>query len=256
MSFLSQARQGVANRAKIIMLYGVPGIGKSSVAAETPNCVFVPTEDNLDHISTATILPLATDYNTFKSMLVEIANEEHGFENLAVDSISSLDKLINKQVEQDNNVDQIEKIPYGKGKEFAQKYWHDFWSVIAYIRDNRNMNVILIAHPEIKKVPNPEGEAYDGYKPMLNEKAMEMLKQNCNAVFFANYKVMVRSVDKGFGNKEHKGVGNGNAVMYTQARPQHVAKSASTPPLPYEMPLDLNLAIDMMRNPSKYANNQ
>ena len=253
MSFLQQARQGAADRAKIVMVYGVPGIGKSTVAAQMPNCVFVPTEDNVDHITTATVLPLAKDYAMFKNMLVEIANEDHPFENLVIDSISSLDKIINKAVEIDNNVDQIEKIPYGKGKEFAQKYWDDFWSVISYIRDNRNMNVILIAHPEIKKVPNPEGEAYDGYKPMLNEKAMEKLKQNCNAVFFANYKVMVRSVDAGFGNKEHKGVGNGSAVMYTQARPAHVAKSACNPPLPYEMPFDLATAIDMMRYPSKYA---
>ncbi len=252
MSYLSQARVGASDRPKIVMVYGVPGIGKSTVAAQLPKCVFVPTEDNVDHITSAAIMPLSTDYNMFRNMLIEIANDEHEFENLVVDSISSLDKLINKAVETDNNVDQIDKIPYGKGKEFALKYWDDFWSVISYIRDNRKMNIVLIAHPEIKKVPNPEGEAYDGYKPMLNEKAMERLKQNCNAVFFANYKVMVRSTDKGFNQKEHKGVGNGSAVMYTQARPAHVAKSASNPPLPYEMPLDLNLAIDMMRNPSNY----
>ena len=252
MSFLSQARQGASSRPKITMLYGVTGIGKSSEAARMPKCVFVPTEDNQDHIESATILPLCNSFDDVMGELTEIANAEHDFETLTVDSISSLDKLINGKVCQENNVDQIDKIPYGKGKEFAIKHWHDFWNIIAWIRDNRNMDVVLIAHPEIKKVPNPEGESYDGYKPMLNEKAMEMLKQNCNAVFFANHKVMTRSVDKGFGNKDHKGVGNGTAVMYTQARPAHIAKSACTPPLPYELPFDLPTAIDMMKNPSKY----
>lgn len=252
MSFLSQARQGASKRPKIMMVYGVPGIGKSTVAANLPNAVFVPTEDNMDHISNATILPLAKSFEDAMGMLFELSNEEHPFENLVIDSISSLDKLINQKVAVDNNVDEVSKIPYGKGKEFAMTYWNQFWDSISWIRDNRNMNVVLIAHPEIKKVPNPDGESYDGYKPMLNEKAMEMLKQNCNAVFFANHKVMVKSVDKGFGNKDHKGVGSGQAVMYTQARPAHVAKSAATPALPYEMPFDLNNALDIWLNPEKY----
>lgn len=241
MSFLAQARTGASTRPKIIMLYGVAGIGKSTEASRLPNGVFLPTEDNVDHISNATVLPLARDFGQVMTMLQELAEAEHSFENLTVDSISSLGRLIDAQVCVENNVTQIDKIPYGNGKNLAMEYWTHFWNMIAWIRDNRNMNVILISHPEIKKVPNPNGESYDGYKPQLNDKAMEMLRQNCNGVFFADFEVMVRSTDKGFGQKEHKGVGNGNRVMYTQSRPTHVAKCAVS--LPEKMSFDLVEAL-------------
>ena len=247
MSFLDQARKGaIKDRAKIYMVYGVAGIGKTTAFAELPDSVIIPTEDNQDHVDSAIVLPLARSFNDVLAMISEIGQtEDFKVSHVGIDSISALDRLINDQVCQENDVQQIEKIPYGKGKEFALQHWKTFWGALAWLRDVRNISVCLIAHPKIIKEPNPDGESYDTYRPDLNDKALEMLRQNCNGVFFCNYKVFVRKQDKGFGQTEAKGVGNGDRIMYTQKRPTYVAKSACNPALPQEMELDLNKLFEL-----------
>lgn len=248
---LASITQGRVNRPKIIMVYGVPGIGKTTAASKLPNPIFLPTEDGQDELDVAKF-PLMRSFQDVMEALNSLANEQHEFQSLVVDSMSSLELLINGQVCKDANVTDISKIPYGNGPKLAMEYWEKFFNAVSWLRDNRNMIVTLIAHPEITKTPNPDGESYDSYAPLLSKKALELFKQKCNAIFFANYKVFVRSVDKGFGQKDHKGVGSGERVMYTSTRPTYVAKNQAQPSLPEEMPFDLNLALDYWYHPEKY----
>jgi len=248
---LSNITQGRVNRPKIFLIYGVPGIGKTTAVSKMPNPIFLPTEDGQDELDVAKF-PLMRSYEQVMEALSSLANEEHEFQTLAVDSMSSLELIINAKVCQDQNVTDISKIPYGNGPKLAFEYWEKFFNAISWLRDNKNMQIALISHPEITKTPNPDGESYDSYSPLLSKKALELFKQKCNAIFFANYKVFVKSVDKGFGQKDHKGIGNGERVMYTTARPTYIAKNQAQPSLPDEMPFDLNLALDYWYNPEKY----
>lgn len=248
---LASITQGRVNRPKIILLYGVPGIGKTTAASKMPNPIFLPTEDGQDELDVAKF-PLIKSYEDMMTALTSVANGETEFKTLVVDSMSSLEMIIEAKVCNDSNVTQISKIPYGRGRDLVMEYWEKFFNAVSWIRDNKGMQVVLIAHPEITKTPNPDGESYDSYTPLLSKKALEMFKQKCNAIFFANYKVFVRSVEKGFGQKEHKAVGSGERVMFTTTRPTYIAKNQAQPSLPDEMPFDLNLALDYWYNPEKY----
>lgn len=248
---LSSITQGRVNRPKIIFLYGVPGIGKTTAASKLPRPIFLPTEDGQDELDVAKF-PLLKSYDECMEAITALANGETDFKTLVVDSMSSLEMLIEAKVCSDANVTQISKIPYGRGRDLVMEYWEKFFNAVSWIRDNKGMQVVLIAHPEITKVPNPDGESYDSYAPLLSKKALELFKQKCNAIFFANYKVFVRSVEKGFGQKDHKGVGSGERVMFTTSRPTYVAKNQAQPSLPDEMPFDLNLALDYWYHPEKY----
>lgn len=62
MSILNSVVVGKTPKAPRICIYGTPGVGKSTFAADAPEAIFVPTEDGLDNIN-ATKLPLCQNWN-------------------------------------------------------------------------------------------------------------------------------------------------------------------------------------------------
>jgi hypothetical protein len=98
------------------------------------------------------------------------------------------------------------------------------------------MEVILLAHSQIKEFKNPETDNYDRFMPRLHEKAANVIQEWCDEVLFATYRVHTKSVDLGFNKKTAKGLATGERIIRTVERPSCLAKNRLN--LPEEMPLD------------------
>src|SRR4029078_13367683 len=53
MSSLATMQRGRTRRPPRLLVYGTPGIGKSTFGSQAPNPIFLPTEDGLDEIDCA-----------------------------------------------------------------------------------------------------------------------------------------------------------------------------------------------------------
>ena len=146
--------RGKQSRPPRIVVYGVEGIGKSSFGASAPNPIILQTEDGLDHIE-ADRLPLCTSYKQFMAQLGEIASEPHDYETLVVDTLDWLEKLIWAEVCEKENKKSIEEIGYAKGYKYALNQWKEVISGLDWIRNNRGMIIILLAHAKIERFEDP-----------------------------------------------------------------------------------------------------
>jgi len=243
---------GAKKGPKIVMVYSRPGVGKSSAIGELENVVFLPLEDNLDHVE-ASKLPLSSTWEEVKGWMNMLLTTEHEFKYFCPDSVSSLSHIMEKQVCQDEGVEELAKIPYGKGPEYLMQYVKEFYELCLRLKNERGMYTVMTAHADITKQPNPEGEPFDSFSPKLHKKAIDFLTEKCNAVFFARIKEKAVEKEKVFGQKRYKGVGNGERAIYTDSRPAYMAK-CTCKHMPLEMPMDFNLIFDYWDNPEKYQN--
>ena len=104
------------------------------------------------------------------------------------------------------------------------------------LRNERGMEVILVAHAQIEKFANPETETYDRYAPRLQKLASALVQEWCDEVLFATYRVHTRTATEGFDRKRVQAIGTGERILRTTERPAHVAKNRLA--LPDEIPLD------------------
>jgi len=220
-----------------IMLYGVGGIGKSSVVAMLENMVFMQAEDRLRHIDCNKI-PVVKDWDGVLAQLKWVATEDHDFKAFAIDTFDSLERIIWDRVCADEEKSSIEKIGYGKGYKFALAYWAKLIKGLEYIQAKRNMHIILIGHSAVQRFDDPAGDSYDFYTPKLHRDAMAMLQEWVNYILFARYKVITKSAGDGFNENKKKAIGQAERILLTRPRPTHIAKSSSTT-LPEELPLTL-----------------
>jgi len=229
----SLKRSGQIDPPKMI-LYGINGVGKTSFAAQAPNPVFILTEKGLGALK-VDYFPQAQSWEDVVQALDSLLNEDHKFNTVVIDSLDWLERLIFNRVAADEGKASIEDIGFGKGYTYAQNYWYDFTLRLDKLNEQKRMAIILIGHSLVKTFNSPDTDNYDRYRLDLHDKSAGILRDWADIMLFANYKAYTKTVDAGFNRKDHKGIGDGQRILYTEERPAFWAKNRYN--LPFEIPL-------------------
>lgn len=238
MTALSTIQRGRAQLPRRVLLYGVHGVGKSTFGAMAEKPIFIQTEEGINDLEVDRF-PLATRYGDVLNALSALYTEEHDYQTVVIDSLDWLERLIFAEVCAKRGVESIEDIGYAKGYVFALTQWREIFAGLDALRNERGMQVILIAHAQIEKFANPETDTYDRYSPRLQKQASALVQEWCDEVLFATYQVHTKTTNEGFDRKRTHGIGTGERIVRTTERPAHVAKNRLN--LPDEFPLDYRI---------------
>lgn len=241
-SLKSLKKTGVARPPRIVV-YGTHGIGKSTFAAQAPSPVFIQTEEGLDAINVMAF-PQSQSFDDIMDSIGVLASEDHDYATVVVDSADWAEQLVHKKVAQDNNVATIDAIGYGRGYKAATDYWRQILDGLDHLRTDKGMQVILLAHTQVKRFDDPLADPYDRYQLDLHHASASLISEWCDILMFANQQYSTVKSDVGFNQKVTRAVGSGNRVLYTQERPGWQAKSRW--PLPDMLPLDYSKFADAL----------
>jgi hypothetical protein len=244
MKMLETIQKGKEQRPPRILLFGTEGIGKSSLAAQTPMPIFISTEDGLGEIDCHKF-PLARTYQDVTDALDELHTETHGYQTVIIDTVDWLERLIWDELCKQYGVSSIEKVDggYGKGYVHALSYWRQIIERLTKLRDERSMMIMLLAHAKVERFEDPEEAAYDRYSPRLNKHAAALVSEWCDAVLFASRKFATKTETGAFNKTRTKavpiGADGGERILRCIGGPACVAKNRYA--LPAELPLDWNI---------------
>jgi hypothetical protein len=234
MKFMDKIHTGTKPMPRRVLVYGTEGIGKSTFAANAPRPIFIPTEDGVDDIDCASF-PKAESFEEVIGMIGELYTAEHDYQTVVIDSLDWLERLIWAHRCRKDGKKDIEQYGYGKGYQMVLGEWREILEGLDALRRDRGMTVVLLAHSHIKRFNNPETEPYDRYSPKLHELASALVREWCNEVLFASYRVHTRTEDQGFNKKRARGVGGDERVIRTVEQPFCLAKNRLG--MPPEIPL-------------------
>jgi hypothetical protein len=243
MSLLSQVTSGKVMKPINVLLIGVEGIGKSTFASKAPKPIFVGAEEN-DELEVARF-PRCDSWQNFMECLDALIKEDHDFKTVVVDTIDSIEILLHKQILENDKADSMAKAcgGYGAGYVKAANMMTDVRRKLAKLRDEKAMNVIILAHANKVKFSDPvSGIDYDTYEMKLDKRSAPLFKDWVSCVLFANY---VNHKTKTSSGKEML-VSVGDRKILTEKRPGHDGKNRFN--LPYEINLDWNEFIGYVKD--------
>ena len=238
MSLIKQITTGIKPRPHFIAIYGVGGVGKSSVGASAPNPVFLGTDDGVATMDVASF-PIPKTWQDVKAAISDLTFEDHPYESLVIDTVNGLEPLNHAHICKEAKVNSIEDVDggFGKGVIRAEEEWVEFYKSLKRLR--MKMNVIILGHCKIKSAEDIFlGERYDRYLVKMSDRASDLLLESVDCMFFANFE-QVASKEKGA--KKAKMRGEGRRRMFTESRPAFAAKSRF--PIPFEMDLSWDAFI-------------
>lgn len=223
-----------------LLVHGVEGVGKSTLAADAPDPIFLGAEDGTSELDTSR-LPEPHTWQDALDAVAALTTEEHSYRTLAIDTLDWLEPLCWAHVcagKRDANgkpYESIEDFGYGKGYTAALDEWRVFFAALDALRAKRGMHVIALAHTWIKPFKNPSGDDFDRYELKLHAKTGGLVKEWVDAVLFANFET--------FTTKEKnrvRGVSTGARVLYTQRTAAYDAKNR------YDLPETLPLSWEAL----------
>lgn len=222
------------------LIYGVEGIGKSTLASSMPKAVFIPVENPRLKVES---YDQPKTLEQVYGILDQLANDPEGAETVVIDTLDALEGLIWRSISARNGWSSIEDAGFGKGYNVALEEWRQFLVRCERVWA-RGMNVVFVAHSMVRAYQNPEGDNFDRYTMKLFEtkeaKPGAMIRGWCDAVLFVNYEtVLVKDKKKVTKAKE-----TGARLIHTEWRAAFDAKNRFN--LPPTIPLswdDLNAAI-------------
>lgn len=214
------------DRAPLILMYGPAGIGKTSLALASPNCLYIPVLPEAPPKGMkCKRLDAAPDFPTLMNSLRALYKEQHGFSTIVIDSLDALEPFVIRETCRKMGWPDIETPSYGKGWVANDETWRQFISGVDALRRNRGLMVIWTALAEATTHEDPGTPPYKKYSLRLHKRAEKLLTQAADAVLFINTKTTMRELDTGFNQKTYVADGGGTRWANTDARPAFIAKN-------------------------------
>ena len=240
-----QITKGRRARAQRVVIYGPEGIGKSSIAANFPNPVFIDTEGSTDNMDVAR-MDKPTSYTMLKNEIAFLKANPTACQTLVIDTIDWAETLLVQDICNQHGKRGIEDFGYGNGYTYAAEEMKRFLDLLQELVE-LGINVVLTAHAQMRKFEQPdELGAYDRWELKLGKKTSSqtapIVKEWADMVLFANYKTTVVTTD----SKKKKAQG-GERVIYTQHHPAWDAKNRHG--LPEQIPLDYSAIAHLFQAP-------
>ncbi|MFS0820782.1 ATP-binding protein [Bacillus sp. 1P02SD] len=227
---------GKIEKAKKVVLYGPEGIGKSSLAAQFPNPIFIDTEGSTTELLVDR-LKKPSSWTELNQQVEWVKGQVGRFKTLIIDTIDWAEMQCTEFVCASHNKKGVEDFGYGNGYVYVKEELGRFLNKLSDVVE-AGINVVLTAHSQIVKFEQPdEMGSYDRYQLKLGKKTSSqtapLVKEWADMVLFINYKTYSVAVDdKG---KKHKGQGGVRTIFATH-HPAWDAKNRHG--LPDEFPLD------------------
>lgn len=231
-----QITKGKRARAQRVVIYGPEGIGKSSLAAQFPNPLFIDTEGSTDNMD-VTRADKPTSWTMLMNHIAFVKANPTICQTLVIDTIDWAEALALAHICSEHNKKGIEDFGWGSGYTYLIQ---EIGRLLDRLQEliELGINVVLTAHAQVKKFTKPdELGGYDRYELKLSNKKTETnisakVKEWADMVLFLNYKTFIVTDDK---TNKQKAQG-GQRVMYTTHSPSWDAKNRHN--LPEELPMD------------------
>ena len=221
---------GRVARPQKLVLYGVEGIGKTSLAAQTPEPLFIDTEGGTSHLDVRRLQKPAS-WEELISLIREVAATPDVCRTLVIDTADWAEQLCIDHICAKYKQPGIESFGYGKGYTYlAEEFARMLTACDEVILSGEN--VVITAHAKMRKqeLPDEQG-AFERWELKLSKQTAPLLKEWPDALLFLNFKTLVVTTE----SNTHKAQG-GKRVIYTSHSPVWDAKNR------HGMPEELDLS--------------
>ena len=230
-----QITKGKQKSAIRLCAYGSEGIGKSTFASHFPDPVYIDVEGGTKQLDVARF-PTPETWSDLLEEIDAVIEEPETCKTLVIDTIDRAESLLIAAVLREGNKSSIEEFGYGKGWTILQeRFLKDFLNRLDRLIA-KGVNVVLLAHAQMRKLESPEDPPYDRWELKVSKKVAPIVKEWADILLFMNYEVM--TVEE---NGKAKAKGKAKRKMHANHRPTYDAKNR------YGLPDDMDLSFEPLR---------
>lgn len=211
------------------LLYGAPGIGKTTFCSKLENAVFLDTESGTK-LQSVYKVPIP-DWETFLKAVAELKDRsKHKFNTVVIDTVGNLLNYLIKYSCDKLGITHPSEMGYGKSYDLIKK---TFLLPLSHLQFS-GLGLWLVSHSQIKSIKNPLGSDFDYIEPAAQDYLKNILVAACDFIFYVSDEVYKETDATG----KITGVTQ-RRIIHTKPSKGILAKDRNDKaPLPEKMPFD------------------
>jgi DNA polymerase III delta prime subunit len=168
-------RKAISQDPKVMLLYGAPKVGKTTALSLLDNCLVIDTEQGANMLD-----GYIEQVNTREELitLLKEAQEGHDYKYVAIDTIDKIAEWAEESVCQEESVDAIQDLAYGKGFGMVRE------KVLNTVKIMKKIfpHVIVIGHRKWARAIVDSKAIVEPESLDLTGKLKNMLMADCDAI--------------------------------------------------------------------------
>jgi len=196
---LSSIKSSKKDRPPRILLHGDEKVGKTTFATKFPGVIMlnISGEEGADEFDVPAF-PTATKFEQILEAIQTLAQQEHEFKTLVIDSLTALEPLVQKFVCQEGGKASIEDFGFGKGYKKVAEVFDRLKIMLDHLRNEKDMGIIVIAHTKVDSFNDPAGDMYNMYVIDADKRVSALLQKWADCILFAKKDVVLVKDGEGF----------------------------------------------------------
>ena len=184
--------EGLVKSPYVVLLYGTPGIGKSTAAKYSERPLFINLENGLDRVDT-TKTPFINNYKELLEAFKFAAQSD--YKTIVIDTAGALEQILEAEILKEfgnehakpQGIKDKDFFPFGLGIDLLRGKWGKMVKHFFRFKE-LGKNVIITSHERLEDVNNPGGgEDLKRIVPDIQRKCYPEVIRNLDAVLYMNY---------------------------------------------------------------------
>jgi hypothetical protein len=212
------------------VIYGVEGVGKTSLAAQLPAPLFLDMEEGTAQLDVARAQIDTAD--ELRNALSALAADPQGFRSIIIDSADWAERIACEALLKKSGKKSIEDFGFGKGFVMLAEVMSRLLTACDTLV-HRGLHVVWIAHAKTSRVSPPDMvDGFDRYELKMAKQTAPLFKEWADLLLFANFETVIVKGNDG----RVKGEGGKRRLLYTERAAAWDAKNRYG--LPETLPLE------------------
>ena len=222
---IAKAGQRKANDPMAGLFHALHKVGKTTFASTFPKPLIADIENGCQFLTGKpdTVPWMNKDFPAIMVDLDMVCAEKHPYKTFVVDSIDWLEARIEEDVCKSNGVSTINEIQWGKGRGLAMLRWSKVLEKLSYLRNERKMHIVLLAHSAIKRIEDPVFPSYDKWGLKMNDKSSALVCEWADIIGYMHFKTEIQKEEGSWGKQTNKAVGGEERILSCAHRPAYLA---------------------------------
>ena len=230
-----------------MLVHALAKVGKTTFGSTFPKPLICDLENGTNFLTKKVdVLPwVGKDFPQIMEDLDMICAEKHSFKTIVIDSVDWLEGKIEDDVCKQNGVSTINEIQWGKGRGLAMLRLSKFFEKLTYLKGERGVNILLLAHSAIKRIEDPVFPAYDKWGLKMNDKSSALVCEWSDIIGYMSFKTEILKEEGSWGKTTNKAIVSDQRILSCTHKPAYLAGNRMN------LPEELEPSYDALLNAIK-----